>query len=61
LQGRLDAIGDEFLESRDYLERDGLTHYREVLSEATTPWKDPWGKDHLRSHLATMELRRSAL
>ena len=42
LQGRLDDVGDAFLDGRTYLERDGLTHYREVNMECRTPWRDPW-------------------
>ena len=43
LQRRLDELGDEFLDGRIYLERAGLTHYKEalrVLRERT--WTDPW-------------------
>ena len=42
LQQRLDRQGDEFLDGRRYLERDGLTHYGEVKYEASQPWVDPW-------------------
>jgi len=41
LQGWLDRLGDEFLPGHAYLERDGLTHYREVTAEwgrMPTPW-----------------------
>ena len=41
LQGWLDRLGDEFLAGRVYLERAGLTHYR----EANMPWgvrRTPW-------------------
>ena len=33
LQQRLDELDDEFLDGKIYLERDGLTHYREVNKE----------------------------
>lgn len=42
LQRRLEEVGDEFLEGRRYLERDGLTHYKEVNIECKRPWRDPW-------------------
>ena len=43
LQTRLDALGDEFLDGRIYLERDGLLHYGEANDDCTDPWLDPWG------------------
>ncbi|NKQ36597.1 MAG: sulfatase [Chloroflexi bacterium] len=40
LQQRLDELGDEFLDGRIYLERDGLTHYREVnKAEVEKVWR----------------------
>ncbi|PCJ60244.1 MAG: sulfatase [Planctomycetota bacterium] len=42
LQKRLNELGDEFLDGHIYLERDGLTHYREVNSKSIRKWKDPW-------------------
>jgi arylsulfatase A-like enzyme len=42
LQARLRAMGDEFLDGRVYLERAGLTHYREVNCPAKRIWRDPW-------------------
>jgi len=42
LQKRLEEVGDEFLDGWAYLERDGLTHYREVNGECSRPWRDPW-------------------
>lgn len=40
LQQRLDDLGDEFLDGRIYLERDGLTHYREVnKAEVEKIWR----------------------
>ncbi len=42
LQRRLDALGDEFHDSLFYLERDGLTHYREVQGDVGEGWRDPW-------------------
>jgi len=42
LQQRLDRMGDEFLDGRRYLERDGLTHYGEVKYGVSKPWVDPW-------------------
>ncbi len=42
LSKRLAERGDEFLDGRRYLERDGLTHYREVNVPCRKPWGDPW-------------------
>lgn len=42
LQSRLEEVGDEFLDGWAYLERDGLTHYREVKGECKKPWRNPW-------------------
>ncbi len=42
LQKRLSQIGDEFLPGWTYLERAGLTHYKEVSMECLQPWQDPW-------------------
>ncbi|MDA1045043.1 MAG: sulfatase [Verrucomicrobia bacterium] len=42
LQRRLAAIGDAFHDSNFYLERDGLTHYREVQHSPDNLWRDPW-------------------
>ena len=42
LQQRLDERRDEFADARTYLERDGLTHYREVNTECKRKWRDPW-------------------
>lgn len=42
LQKRLEEVGDEFLDGWTYLERDGLTHYREVNGECKQPWRNPW-------------------
>ncbi len=43
LQERLDDLGDEFLDSQTYLERAGLTHYKEALNvERLRVWTDPW-------------------
>jgi arylsulfatase A-like enzyme len=40
LQTRLDQLGDEFLDGRAYLTRDGLSHYREVNKDAVmTIWR----------------------
>ncbi|MBN1250324.1 MAG: sulfatase [Anaerolineae bacterium] len=44
LQSWLDRLGDAFLPGHVYLERDGLTHYREVTGEwgrLRTPWTVP--------------------
>jgi len=44
LQGWLERLNDEFLPGHVYLERDGLTHYREVTGEwgrLQTPWTVP--------------------
>ncbi len=45
LQSRLDALGDEFLTSEDYLQRDGLSHYYEVNDSCINDWCDPWKED----------------
>ena len=42
LQARLRALGDEFLPGEVYLERAGLTHYREVNSPQRRQWQYPW-------------------
>jgi len=42
LQARLDALGDEFLDGRTYLERDGLDHYYEANDRCILHWSDPW-------------------
>ena len=42
LVARLDGIGDEFLPGEVYLERAGLTHYKEVNFECLRVWQDPW-------------------
>jgi hypothetical protein len=42
LQRRLKKLGDTFLESRAYLERDGLSHYGEVNAPCKRIWRDPW-------------------
>lgn len=43
LQLRLDAMGDEFLDGRVYLERAGLMHYKEVVGlPQTREWKYRW-------------------
>jgi arylsulfatase A-like enzyme len=42
LQSRLDAMGDAFLTSEEYLDRDGLGHYYEVNDSCVLPWRDPW-------------------
>lgn len=42
LARRLAQMGDEFLPGRVYLERAGLTHYREVNGTCQRPWQDPW-------------------
>lgn len=44
LQTRLKEQGDEFLEGRTYLLRDGLTHYYEVNYPCEQVWRDPWCK-----------------
>jgi arylsulfatase A-like enzyme len=44
LQAWLDRLDDDFLSGHVYLERDGLTHYREVTGEwgrMQTPWSVP--------------------
>ena len=43
LQSRLASQGDQFLDGRQYLEQDGLTHYQEVNNPCQPIWKDPWG------------------
>jgi len=42
LQARLDALGDEFLDGRSYLQRDGLDHYSEANDPCINLWSDPW-------------------
>jgi arylsulfatase A-like enzyme len=42
LQSRLNALGDEFLDGRAYLERDGLLHYSEANDPCVHQWQDPW-------------------
>ncbi|MBC2602942.1 sulfatase-like hydrolase/transferase [Puniceicoccus vermicola] len=42
LQARLDEMGDEFLTGWTYLERAGLTHYKEVNSTVQQQWSDPF-------------------
>jgi arylsulfatase A-like enzyme len=42
LSRRLESAGDEFREGRFYLDRDGLTHYREVNTPCRRRWSDPW-------------------
>jgi arylsulfatase A-like enzyme len=42
LSARLQAMGDEFLDGRVYLERAGLTHYREVNCPQKRAWRYPW-------------------
>ena len=42
LRARLRAQGDEFLPGPVYLERAGLTHYREVNSPPRQQWQYPW-------------------
>ena len=42
LQARLDALGDEFLDGRRYLQTDGLGHYSEVNDPCINQWRDPW-------------------
>jgi arylsulfatase A-like enzyme len=49
LQARLDMLGDEFLPGEAYLERDGLTHYREVNTPVKEPWTSPWEGDRPQS------------
>lgn len=46
LQKRLAESGDEFLEGRMYLERDGLTHYKETQIPCIRQWVDPWQSEH---------------
>ena len=38
----LAELGDDFAEGRIYLERDSLTHYKEVNNPCTRRWQDPW-------------------
>ncbi|NQU10643.1 sulfatase [bacterium] len=42
LQQRLRAMGDEFRDSRFYLEQHGLTHYGEVNLPVQQQWRYPW-------------------
>jgi arylsulfatase A-like enzyme len=42
LQSRLADLGDEFLDGRAYLERDGLLHYSEANDACVHRWHDPW-------------------
>lgn len=42
LQNRLSELGDGFLDGRIYLERDGLSHYREVNNPCAQKWDDYW-------------------
>ena len=42
LQNRLSELGDEFLDGQAYLERDGLSHYRELNWPCQREWHDPW-------------------
>ena len=42
LQRLLAERGDEFHKGLTYLERDGLAHYREVNSQPSRIWEDPW-------------------
>lgn len=42
LQKRLAETGDEFLPGREYLQRAGLTHYREVNEDQRRQWTYPW-------------------
>jgi len=42
LSARLAAMGDEFLDGRAYLQRAGLTHYREVNCPVRRTWRYPW-------------------
>lgn len=42
LQARLERMGDEFLPGKVYLERAGLSHYREVNMPVQRVWRDPW-------------------
>jgi len=44
LQERLTELGDEFLDSRVYIERAGHTHFKEVFMECREQWHDPWKK-----------------
>ena len=48
MQRRLDRQGDEFLDGRRYLERDGLFHYGEANYELREPWVDPWRGEGVR-------------
>ncbi|TVQ20941.1 MAG: DUF4976 domain-containing protein [Spirochaetaceae bacterium] len=43
LAARLGAMGDRFEEGRTYLERAGLSHYREANDPVRNAWVDPWG------------------
>ena len=42
LQQRLDDMGDEFLDGWTYIERAGLTHYKEVNMAPRRQWCDPF-------------------
>ena len=42
LRARLAAMGDEFLDGRVYLQRHGLTHYREVNCPVKQAWRYRW-------------------
>ena len=42
LQKRLAELGDEFLEGRIYLERDGLTHHKATSQSCSQHWVNPW-------------------
>jgi hypothetical protein len=52
---RLSELGDEFLDGEAYLERDGLTHYREVNQPIKREWHDPW-----RNHETTCGIQNTA-
>jgi hypothetical protein len=45
LQERLTELGDEFLDSRVYIEEAGYAHYTEVFMECREKWRDPWKKE----------------
>ncbi len=42
LQARLKAMSDDFMPGQIYLERAGLTHYKEVNSSLKRHWRYPW-------------------
>lgn len=44
LQQRLGQYGDEFLDGRAYIERAGLSHYKEVQAPLVDAWCDPWAE-----------------